>query len=869
MKIARWMFLAALSFSIGDTSANQKVAQESIEDSKNSALEENEVVNDVPGKGIVISKIEYVGCQRVDRETVESYLPLQVGNQYDSYMVNESLKSLYATGFYEDVKIEMNGNILVVNVKEYPIINKISFEGNSKISDRELNDVIKLKTREILSPSKVREIQQGLLETYRKMGRYNASVTPKIIKLENNRVNLVFEINEGNSAGIENIVFVGNENFSSSELRDVVSSKIKRWYRFFVNDDIYDNDRMNEDKTLLYRHYREHGFANVSILSSVAELSANKKGFVLTFTVDEGKIYKFDKIEVKSHIKKLDTKGLDGDFYCKKGDIYNIVLIDADLADLVKKVSNKGFASIKIFPEMKKNSKDRTVSLIYHVTEINKIYISKIVVKGNHRTRDHVIRREIPLHEGDALNDTLLANAENNIRGLGFFKSVNVETLPDSNSPDKCVVQVQVEEQSTGEVVVSGSYSTSDGFGLDLSYNERNFYGSGKSFGVSVGSGRTRCGRSYEILPDGSERRIARKSKFKFCNSVVVSAADPHLFDKDMEGSISIYRYTSSRFNGFSTKELGTTVGVSYDLTTKIQQGFDYTLSNRKFDDIDSDASPIIKYQTLKHDKDGIVRDGQPGKSNLSSIKHSINYTTSFLTGLKGSFRTGLNTTVAGVGGDAKHLKNELYGTYVMTVSKKSTLKFAASYGVLSKVGNKRPMIVDSFTLGLDSFRGFDDCGFGPMSETTRAVYSQSEQREKLSIRKDYIGSSKYWKGTVEFKFPIGLPEELQFRGFVFTDFGTAWGAPEKGKKLFQEIKENGYKCISSTAEKRTIKGKPLDGRLINHEILDSKKIRSSIGFGVSFITPFGPMVFTYAIPVRKEKYDEQQRFLVGFSTTF
>lgn len=868
MRTVHCIFLAVLSFITVDFAAgkqnNTQPSDETI-----GTQQKNTFDNDAQ----IISGIQYIGCQRIDKETVESYLPLQVGSKYDGYIVNKSLKALYATGFYEDVKITMEDNILIVNVKEYPIIEKISFEGNSKISDKELNEVIKLKSREILSPAKVREIQQGLLETYRKMGRYNASVEPKIIKLENNRVNLVFEIREGTSAGIENIVFVGNDHFSASELRDVISSKIKRWYRFFVNDDIYDNDRMNADKALLYRHYREHGFANVNILSSVAELSADKKGFVLTFTIDEGDIYKIDKIEIQSHIKKLDVKDLNSDFYCKKGDIYNVVLIDADLAGLIKKINNKGLVAVKIFPEMKKNHKNKTVSLVYHVTETKKIYISKVVIKGNHRTRDHVIRREIPLHEGDAINDTLLTSAENNIRGLGFFKSVNIETFPDTNSPDKCIVQVTVEEQSTGEVVASGSYSTSDGFGLDLSYNERNFYGTGKSFGVSLGSGRTRCGKSYEVRSDGSEKCVSRKSKFKFFNSIAISAADPHLFNKDIEGSLTAYRYTSSRFNGFTTKELGTTIGISYDLNPKTQQRFDYTFINRKFDDVDRSASPIIKYQTLHRSKDGTLSEAKPGKSNLSSIKHNINYTTSFLTGLKGSFRTGLNTTVAGLGGDAKHLKNELYGAYVMTLWKKATLKFAGSYGVLNKMGKRAPLIIDSFTLGLDSFRGFDDCGLGPIAETTRIVQTKDalgNNTKDYRIHRGYIGASKYWKGTVELKFPIGLPEELQFRGFVFTDFGTAWGAPEKGRKFLKSETKNGRNLVYSSLDKRNNKEYFKQyGTVVNHKILDNKKIRSSIGFGVSFITPFGPMVFTYALPVRKEKYDEQQRFLVGFSTTF
>ncbi len=835
-----------------------------------------------------INNIEYIGCQRVEKETVASYIPMQIGDNYDSFTINEVLKKLYATGFYEDVSITMNGNTLVIKVKEYPIVNKVSFEGNSKISDRDLNDKIKLKTREVLSPSKVREIQQGLLESYRKMGRYNASVNPKIIKLGNNRVNVVFEINEGDAAGIKEIRFVGNNHFSSGELRDVISSKIKRWYRFLVNDDIYDSDRMNEDKRLLCRHYQENGFASMEVISSIAELSTDKKGFILTFVIDEGDIYTFDAIKVISHIKKLDSKELSSDLYCKKGERYNFTLVEADLSNIIKNAGHKGFPAINVVPELKKDPKTRTVSMTYHIKEGRKVYISKIVIKGNTRTRDHIIRREIPLHEGDALNNSLLAMAENNIRDLGFFKSVKVDTISDNNSPDKCILQVEVEEQPTGELVVSGSYSTSDGLGLELGYHERNFFGTGKSLGVSLGSGRTRCGKSYYKDNNGNYHQISRKNKFRFLNSIVVSASDPHFLDKDIDGSISIYRYTSSRFDCFSTKEIGTTIGISYALTPKIQQGWDYTISNRKFDDIYAGASPIIKYQTFKKTKDGTTISNLPGKSNLSSLKHNISYGTAFLTGLKGSFRTGLSTTFAGIGGNAKHLKNELYGAYIVPVWKKATLKFGATYGLLTKIGKNPPLILDSFSLGLDSFRGFDDCGMGPMGETYRTTkYIDQNGKEEVKNnhpQKDYIGASKYWKGIVEFKFPIGLPEELQFRGFLFSDFGTAWGAPDKGKKLFTETTNsegekisvlnpnNGVESVgTSVGTMQTTSGSKIVAiqKSVTHKILDNKKIRVSVGFGVSFLTPFGPMVFTYAIPIRKEKFDEQQRFLVGFSTTF
>ncbi|MDR0744361.1 MAG: outer membrane protein assembly factor BamA [Holosporales bacterium] len=838
-----------------------------------------------------ISKIQFIGCQRVEPETIESYLPIQVGDEYSQDAVNEALKSLNATGFFEEVNIEINGSILVVKVKEYPIIDKMSFEGNSKLPDKDLNNAINLKAREVLSPTKVKEIQQGMLEAYRKLGRYNAKVSPKIIKLDNNRVNLVFEIDEGVAAGIGKIIFIGNNRYSASDLRDILYTKEKKWYRFFVTDDVYDSERIGEDKVAITRFYRENGYPNARVVSANAELSSNKKEFNLTFVIDEGEVYKVRDVKVKSHIAKLPEKELIDDFYCKKGDVFNSTLIEADLGLVARKAGLKGFSAIKVESDIKQDSKTHTLDIIYNVTQGARVYISKIIIKGNSRTKDRVIRREILLEEGDSFNQVLANLSESHIRSLGFFKSVNIMVIPDPNSPDKCVLEVNVEEASTGEAMIAGSFSTGDGLGVDLTYNERNFLGSGKSLSVYLGSGKTRTGRSYKVHEDGREEKIHRKEKFRILNNVNVTVTDPHIFDKDIEGSVSAFRYQGSKWDAFSTKELGGSCGVSYDLSSRFTQSWEYTGINRKFNDVSEVASPFIKYQTMQKSGDTISAT-RVGKNNLSSIKHTISFGTQILTGLKGSFKTGLATTMAGAGGNARHFKNELFGTYLIPLSRKTSVTLSASTGLLSKLGNKSPHIIDSFSKGLDSFRGFDDCGVGPFYETTRAIVVDDLLGKKISSYKyrDYAGAKKYWKGTVELTFPIGLPEELQFRGFVFSDVGTLWDAPEKGQKFMKSYTMNSEEATKALTDRgisdavlikgfgvkkkdeiknETIDVCDFDKSVFRHKILDSKKIRASIGLGIAFITPFGPMKFTYAFPIRKEKYDEPYRFLIGFSTTF
>lgn len=838
-----------------------------------------------------ISKIEYVGCKRIERETIESYLPIQEGDECDADSINEALKALTETGFFENVDISIKGSVLVINVKEAPIINKISFEGNKKISDQDLNKAIRMKTNETFDPAKVKEIQQGLLDLYRKMGRYNATVEPKIIRLPNDKVNLVFEIDEGNAAGIGKIIFTGNDAFPASDLMDAVYSKVKRWYRFFVTDDIYDPDRMVEDKAAIERFYHEKGYADTKVISATAELSRDKKEFILTFVIDEGPLYTFGKIDVQSHVARLNKKDLQIDFYCKSGERFNARLVEVDTVKIIKKASEHGFACVKVEPQFEKNIKTKIVGMTFHVNESDKIYVSKIIIKGNNRTREHVIRREIDIEEGDAFNQYMVSMAESSLRQTGYFKSVNIDAIQDPSSPDKCYLQVTVDEGSTGEAMVAASYSSQEGIGIDLTYGERNFLGTGKGLSFFLGSGRTMTGRSYEVDPTtGEERTISRKSKFRMFNNVNVSLSDPHVFDKDIDGSVTVFRHQNGRWDSFTTRDLGTTLDISYQLTSKVRQSWEYTVNARKFSDITDYASPIIKYQTMHRDGE-TVNTKRPGKSSVSSLKHTISYGTSFFTGLRGSFKSGISTTIAGLGGDAKHLKNELFSTYLIPINRKTSVRVECSCGILTKVGSKQPHAADSFVMGLESFRGFDDCGVGPMSETMRFIIFKNAldvAENKVITCRDYIGATKYWKGTVEVTFPLGLPPELQFRGFVFSDFGTLWSPPEQGEKF---LKKTGGKVLITSdrkpqliAEGQTValpEGAVLidqvscnfdnaeNNRVVGHRILDSRKIRVSVGFGVSFITPMGPMQFTYAIPIRKEKHDVSYRFLFGMKTTF
>jgi outer membrane protein insertion porin family len=813
-----------------------------------------------------VTKIEYVGCKRIEREAVEAYFPIRVGDDCDENLINSAVKILDKTGFFENVTIVMKGGVLTVTLSERPIINVISYEGNKKLSDKDIKAAIPLKEREPLSPEKVREVQQGLLDTYRKLGMYSATVNPKVIKLPDNRVNLVFEIKEGSPAGIGRIVFVGNHNIPPSDLRDVIHSKVKRWYRFFVTDDIYDSDRVSEDRVEIEKHYHNNGYADAKVTSAVAELSSDKKEFSLIFTIEEGELYRFGGISVKSLVQKIKVDGVGDDLYSKKGNEFNASFLEADSSNIVRNIGRNGMAVV-VKPKLSINRQTRVVDVVYEVSESEKIYISKIVISGNTKTRDHVIRREIQFDEGDVYNQALVSMAENNIKALDYFKKVDIQTVPDPNSPDKCIVQISVEEAPTAEAMASANYSPLGGFGIDLTYHERNFYGTGKALSISLGSGRERVGRRKEII-DGEARYVKKKAKFRFLNNVQVAVMDPHLLDKDIEGTVAFHRYVTGIWDGFDVKELGGSFGISYQLSRNWTQGWEYEAAQRKFNNLSDNVSPIIRAQTQTESAPN-VRD-RNGKCGLSSIKHTIEYGKSFYTIFKGRFSAALSTSVAGLGGTAKHIKNDLTCAYVFAIARRSSLRVSLSCGVISRVGGKSPHVIDSFMLGADSFRGFDYAGMGPMSETT--WYTTKDGATHPHTVRDFIGGTRYWKGTVEYAFPLGLPEELQTKGFVFTDFGTVWKPVDNGSKYLIKGAPTDPAGVAAQAAHITNEADKyrctFDDKIIGHRMYDGKKLKASIGLGISLVTPFGPIKLTYAIPVKKEKYDEQYRFLISVGTT-
>ena len=853
----------------------------------------------------VIAKIEYRGNKRVDSETIKAHMSIEEGDDIDEDDQNEALKRLYNTGFFDDIEFKIKGSTLIVNVKESPTINKISFEGNKKLKEEDINKNFPIKPKETLSRIKVKTIQMGLLEIYRKMGIYGATVNPKIIKLPNNQVNLIFEINEMTPSKISRIVFHGNKIISTSELRQAILSRPKRWYRFFAQDDIYDSDRIEADKLAIIQYYREHGFAQAKVISADVELDKEKRGFIITFRVDEGDIFKFGNITLNSKVKNLNTQGLNNKPYCKTGKRFNSSLLAIDTSNIINNISNRGYLAVEVVPHFVPDLKQKKIDVQFDITQGEKKYISKIVIKGNTKTRDYVILKELPFEEGDIYSKSIINIGENNLKATGFFSRVTIEQIPDPIAPDKCIVEITVEENKTTEIQGSVGYATQDGPSINFQYGEQNFLGTGKSLHVSIDAGRESSGPGYKIDSDGKTKKIKRRSKFEPLRNANITIADSHLFGRDLSGSLSIFRYSSTSFDTFEMKNYGGSLGSSYVLIPGWSQSWELGLTRRIIKKVEDLASPLIKAQLLPIENDKF----QPSKNlgyNQGTVQHSINYSTySYDELFKGKYSMGLSTSILyNTNNKSIVLRNILSGVYGRPIGRNVLLKLNSSIGILTPLNNKDISIADSFTSNLNSLRGFDEGSCCPKFASLRRIKNTKTNKWHNSLLIDTAGAKKFFKGSLEMSFPIGLPVELNFRTFLFLDFGYYWDPIISNKKILNRTKysldeldkihDNGKKTdnddnsaslntstnkedmLSTKYENSNLKlNKVLckfeddddflkDKKLVGHQIFNDRKLRISAGFGFSLDTPFGPIEFSFGFPIKKCIFDKKQVFNFG-----
>src|SRR6516165_2243335 len=452
-----------------------------------------------PAVAQTVSSIVVEGSRRVEPETIRSYFKPGPGGRIGPEQEDEALKTLVATGLFSDVRISHSGGRIVVTVVENPVINRVAFEGNKKAKDEQLTAEVQSKPRGTLSRPTVQADVQRIIEIYHRTGRFDVSVTPKIIELPNNRVDLVFEISEGEKTGVKEIRFAGTSAYSYSRLKEVIKTSESNWLSFLQTTDIYDPDRVEADRDLLRRFYLKHGFADVRIVSAVGEYDPARKGFVVTFTIDEGAQYHVGNIEVISNVRAIDPQALRSQLRVSTGSVYNADLVEKSVELMTVQAAKHGYAFANVRPRGERNFETKTINLAFVVEEGARAYIERINVRGNTRTRDYVIRREFDLGEGDAYNRALVDRAERRLKNLGFFKTVKITNEPGS-APDRVVINVDVEEQATGEFSVSGGFSTSDGALAEASVGERNLFGLGLGSKVSVAYGQHKKGAQFSFV---------------------------------------------------------------------------------------------------------------------------------------------------------------------------------------------------------------------------------------------------------------------------------------------------------------------------------------------------------------------------------
>ncbi len=675
----------------------------------------------------VVQAIEVRGNQRIEADTVRSYMLLQPGDPYDADRQDRSLKSLYATGLFRDVRLARVGSTVVVTVAENPIVNRVAYEGNRKLSDANLGAAVQLRARSVFTTQQVQADRQRILDAYAAKGRFATTVEPKIIELDQNRVDVVFEVHEGDAALVARINFVGNRAFSDSKLREIVATREQAWYRFFSSSDQFDPERLAFDRELMRRYYLRAGYADVQITNATAELAPDRSGFFLTYTVDEGPRYRVGSVEVVSNVRNLEAGSLQPvlDRNFETGDWYDGDAVERVSTALQENANLRGFPFVDVQPRITRNREARKVDLAFDVNEAPHVFIERIDIVGNSRTQDRVLRREFRVAEGDAFNAAQIRRSRDRLRNLGYFGDVQVSSTPGS-AADKVVLNTAVAERPTGEVSFGGGYSTDAGFLLDAGIRERNLLGTGID---------TRVGGTL------AQRR----------SQLDLSVTDPYFMDRNLAVGADIFYIQRNLLSiaSYQERREGFALRMGYAFNERLRQVWTYTLSNRTVYNIAPNASQYILEQK--------------GTTLLSQVGQTLSYDwrDSFIDPHKGGLLR-LGTDFAGLGGDVAYLRTRLDGVYHIPLEAyfgdpDYVLSISGGAGYLYDLFNKRDRIVDRFFLGGENLRGFRIAGVGPRDKSTA----------------DSLGGRFLWTQSTELRYPLPLPAELGLIGRAFVDVGS------------------------------------------------------------------------------------------------
>ena len=676
----------------------------------------------------IIEGIEVEGNQRIEPATIDSYLTIQVGDPFDPLELDQSLTSLFRTGLFADVQFQRQGQVLVIEVVENPIINRINFEGNDRLDDEQLLAEIQLRPRVVYTRTRVQSDVTRLQEVYRRSGRFGVAITPEIIQLDQNRVDLVFSIDEGPLTSIRSISFVGNEVFSDGTLEGEILTEEAGFLSFLSTSDTYDPDRLSVDRELLREFYLGEGYADFRVVSAVAELTPTQDEFFITFTIEEGERYIFGNIDVQSQIPDVDTSLLAELVTTETDDYFSNREIEETIDILSDALADQQYAFAEVTPRIQVDRENTRVNVIYDIDEGARVFVERIEISGNVRTVDSVIRREFELVEGDPFSASRMRRSEDRIRALGFFADVTVENVAGS-TPDRTVIQVNVEEQSTGELLIGGGFSSFQGPIGQVSLEERNLLGRGQRLRISATLG----GRSQE---------------FDF------SFTEPRVFDRPISATFDLFRITTDNDDESSFEEfrIGGGFAVGYRLAPGLFHRIAYRLQRVEIRDVDADASLAIRLQE--------------GDEVTSLIGHQFTYDQrdSRVRPTEGYVLT-FGNDFAGLGGDTQFIRTTASASIFFPIfTRDYVLNIRGEVGHVEGIDDD-VRITDRFFVGGQDLRGFDTAGIGPRDLNTN----------------DALGGNTFAAGSVEVAFPLGdfLSDDLGIRGRAFTDFGFLTGVDD------------------------------------------------------------------------------------------
>jgi len=823
----------------------------------------------LPGTGVIRS-INVVGNQRLEPETVVSYMKLRPGEPYTPERADEALKDLFATELFADVGIRFNEGVVTVEVRENPVINRIVLEGNKRLKDEKITPEIRLAPRQIFTRSKARADVARIIELYRRQGRFAATVEPKIVQLEQNRVDVVFEISEGPKSRVRQINIVGNVKYSDDELRSEMLTKQARLTSFFSSNTSYDPDRLAFDQQKLRQFYLINGYADFRVVSAVAELTPDRRDFIITYVVEEGERYKFGDVKIESAIRDLKPETLQPQLPIKPGQWYNAKQIEDTVTALNETAGLFGYAFADVRPNIERNAQNRTMAVTFQVAETPRVYVERIDINGNTNTQDKVIRREFRLAEGDPFNTIQVKRSQDRIQSLGFFQE-NLEIKQEQGSaPDRVVLGVDVEERSTGELQLSAGFSSLERFLVNLSVRQRNFMGKGQELRASV---------NYST----------------YSKSVELGFTEPYLFDRNIAVGADIYRRDLSSFNFTRTGDRNTTyeqvttggqLRSGVPLTEYLSLALRYSLN---FDEISLDRNLFFS------DPDGAGPRGLEcdpllagrylcdaiGDRTTSSVGYSLVYSTlnNALRPSRGH-RAILSQDFAGLGGTVKYLRTRLSGAKYWNVFNDFIFSASLEGGYIHSFEDRRgegidPVrLTDRFFLGEPQIRGFDIRGVGPRVQ--RIPYTDLNgtlATDRRSIVDDALGGRAYYLGRLELEIPLGSSgRELGLRPSVFVDAGALFKLtapptlnitfcnPATGTTGSRTFVEFGKPCPTGFTASPGFQERFLG---------DTAKPRLSIGAGVNWNSPFGPFRIDIARALIKAEGDDTKLLTFNVGTAF